>query len=142
MAQSASRRAAREPDYRLLVSRHLAERTQKQLMQIVLETTKVFATFQYELSVDERLEGKTLHLIIRGFLTPHLNLPSAGPARFVREYEDWKGTYQIVIQGIDGRTNEFTIRASPKKIEVVKAPRQAFVQVHTNHTSWSQRPEL
>jgi hypothetical protein len=142
MAKQASRRAAREPEYRLFVSRILAERTQKFMTQIILETTKSFATFQYELSIEERLEGKTLSLTILGFNTPKLSLPSAGPARFAREYEEWKGTHHVLIQGIDGRSNEFTFRASSKKLDLVKSPHQSFVQVYTNPTTWSQRPSL
>lgn len=142
MAKQASQRAAKEPEYRFFISRILAERTQKYMTQIILETTKSFAIFQYDLSVDERLVGKTLTLTIRGFNTPHLSLPSAGPARFVREYAEWKGTYHILIQGIDGRSNEFTLRASAKKFDLLKSPRQSFVQVYTNPTTWSQRPSL
>jgi hypothetical protein len=127
-----------QTEYRLLLLPTLAERTQTIVTHLVLETTKAFASYRYELSVEERLEGRSLHLSVLGFRTPKLSLPGSGPARFEREYPHWRGTYQISITGIDGRTNEFSVRVGPKHIEVLKAPRQPFVQFFTETSSWSE----
>jgi hypothetical protein len=105
---------------------------------LVLETVKTFATFRYELSVEEHLEGKDLTLSILGFRTPRLSLPAAGPARYEREYQNLRGTYAVTVKGIDGRASAFSVRIGPKKVEVLKAPRHPFVDLVTDQETWEQ----
>jgi hypothetical protein len=138
MPARTTKRRTSEPEYRLLLTPMLAERTQTIVTLLVLETTKAFATYRYELSVEERFEGKSLHLAILGFRTPQLSLPGSGPARFERQYPHWRGTYTISLTGIDGRTNDFSVRVGPKRIEVLKAPREPFVQFITETNRWSE----
>ncbi len=59
----------------------------------------------------------------------------SGPARFVREYEDLKGTVQITVIGLDGGKSTCTLRVGPKKIDVVRAPTGGTVTVRTKHPS-------
>lgn len=125
-----------EPEYRLLVAPHFAERTLHYVTRVILETTRTFATFRYELSVEENIDPGSITLSIIGFKTPHLTLPAAGPARFQKDYEGLKGTYTVIIEGIDGRVNSFSIRITPKKVELVKSPRTPFVQVVTDASRW------
>ena len=96
-----------EPEYRLLVAPHFAERTLHYVTRMILETTRTFATFRYELSVEEEIDPGSIALSILGFKTPHLTLPAAGPARFQKDYEGLKGTYTVIVQGIDGREDTF-----------------------------------
>jgi len=126
-----------DPEYRLLVAPHLAERTLQYVTRVILETTRTFATFRYELSVEENIDAESISLAILGFKTPHLTLPAAGPARFQKDYEWLKGTYTIHIKGIDGRENSFSLRITPKKVELVKSPRKPFVQVVTDASRWN-----
>jgi hypothetical protein len=125
------------PEYRLLVAPHLAERTQHYVTRVILETTRTFATFRYELSVEETLESGSIRLVVLGFKTPHLTLPAAGPARFQRDYEGLQGDYTMTIQGIDRRENRFSLRITPHKVELIAPPRNAFVQITTDHGHWT-----
>jgi hypothetical protein len=125
-----------EPEYRLLVAPHFAERTLHYVTRIILETTRTFATFRYELSVEEKIDAGSIALSILGFKTPHLTLPAAGPARFQKDYEGLKGAYNVIIEGIDGRENSFSIRITPKKVELIKSPRKPFVQIVTDTSHW------
>lgn len=122
--------------YRLLITPHLAERTQTIVTRVVLETTKTFATFRYELSVREKIATDAIRLAVLGFKTPQLTLPASGPARFQKDYDALSGTYTLVVEGIDGRENSFSIRISSAKVEVLKMPRKSFVQIVTELSHW------
>jgi hypothetical protein len=130
-------RAAEEPEYRLLIAPHLAERNQQVVTRIIIDTTKSFASFRYELSVDEKIDKDALRFTVLGFKTPQLTLPAAGPARFQKTYEGLKGTYALTVDGIDGRSTTFTVRISSKKVELLKSPRQSFVQIVTDESLWT-----
>jgi hypothetical protein len=127
----------KEPEYRLLVTPHLAERTQQFVTRIILETTKTFATFRYELSVGEKIVPGAILISVLGFKTPHLTLPQSGPARFQRDYEGLKGTYALTIEGIDRRSTTFSVRISMKKVDLIKSPRNTFVQLITDAARWT-----
>jgi hypothetical protein len=105
--------------------------------RIILETTKTFATFRYELSIGEKIAPGLIQLSVLGFKTPHLTLPQSGSARYQHDYEGLKGLYTLVIEGIDGRVNTFTIRISAKKVEIVKSPRSPFVELATEEARWT-----
>jgi hypothetical protein len=132
-----SAKSAEEPEYRLLIAPHLAERNQQYVTHIILETTKAFASFRYELSVDEKIEKGALRFTVLGFKAPQLTLPAAGPARFNKTYDGLKGTYALTVEGIDGRTTTFTVRISTRKVEILKSPRQSFVQIVTDKSLWT-----
>ena len=128
-----------EPEYRLLIVPRVSERTQRPTTLVVLETTKAFATFRYELSVKATAGPSSLHLTVLGFRTPHLSLPSSGPARFEQEYEDLSGPLEVSIQGIDGRTTSFSLEISPGHVNLLKKPRASFVAIDTDIKHWNNR---
>ena len=115
------------------------ERTQKPGTLVVLETTKAFASFQYELSVKEEVEGKNIQYTILGLKAPHLSLPSAGHAQFMKEYENLKGTYTIAVEGLDGVVHESSVRIGTGKVELMKAPASRFVEVFTDEGHWHEQ---
>ncbi len=128
--------APQETEYRLLMTPHLNERKQEPTTLVVLETTKSFATFRYELSVEERLEGKTLSYKILGLKAPQLSLPSAGHAEFVREYDNLRGTYDVSIEGLDGNVASFTVRITSAAVQVLKTQPQRSVELITDRSLW------
>jgi hypothetical protein len=130
-------RAPEEPEYRLLIASCLAERNQQYVTRVILETTKAFASFRYELSVEEYIAKDTLRFTVLGFKAPQLTLPACGPARFQKSYDGLHGTYSLVVEGIDGRSNTFTVKISPKKVELLKSPRQCFVAIETDASRWT-----
>lgn len=115
--------------YRLMVSSLLGGRGQKRKTRLVLETSQSFASFVYDLSVQEQREGNHLRLKVLGLKPPQLSIPSAGRATFERDYEDLAGTFEVTIENLDGRTNTFTLSASSGSITLVKAPRNTFTQL-------------
>jgi hypothetical protein len=139
MPRQKSTKPRTEPEYRLLVVPHVSDRTQRPTTLVVLETTKAFATFRYELSVKADVTPGVLHLTVLGFRTPRLSLPSAGPARFEKEYEEFNGPLEVKIQGIDGRATVFSFRVAPGNVELLKKPRASFATVTTDLSQWHNR---
>jgi hypothetical protein len=122
-------RTPREREYRLLVTSRYHEREQRHKTRILLETTKAFASFQYELSVQATREDRSLRYRILGLSAPTLSLPASGPARFEREYDDLQGPVDIVIEGLDGSTNTFSFDVAPGAVRIVHQPKEGFVEL-------------
>jgi hypothetical protein len=123
-------------DYRLLITPTFNEREQRYKTLLLLETTQLFSTFTYDLSVREEQTERALSLTVLGLKTPQLSLPRAGHAQFVREYDGLRGTYEITIKGLDGRTNSFWVRISEKKVALLKASPKRFVEVFVDKSHW------
>jgi hypothetical protein len=116
-------------EYRLFITPQFNEREQRFTTVFVLQTTKSFSSFQYEISVEEHIDGRNIHLKILGLKTPQLSLPAFGHALFTREYDNLRGTYAVHVEGLDGTVNVFSVRITQKKIAVIKAPPKRFVDV-------------
>jgi hypothetical protein len=127
----------RQLEYRMLITPEFNERGQRYTTLVLLETTRLFASFRYDLSVRESLHGKTIHYKILGLKAPPLSLPASGHARFVREYDDLRGRYEITVEGLDGNVNSFEVRISPKKVTLTKTPDTKFIDVVVDKSLWT-----
>ena len=123
-------------EYRLLIAPRYNEREQRYKTLILLETIQVFSTFRYEISVREELSDHTLHLTILGLKAPRLSLPASGHAHFSREYDNLRGTYEVTIEGLDGRTNTFSLRITQNQVSLLKAPSKKFVEAVVDESRW------
>lgn len=115
-------------EYRLTIARHMNERINVPTVLFTIETTKLFANFRYELSVQEVLHEKTLRFTIVGLKAPRLDMPASGPAGFVREYDNLKGKMEISVVSLDGSENLFTINFT-KNITLLKSPQDPFIEL-------------
>lgn len=125
-----------ELEYRILVTPQLNELRQIHTTLFLIETTKYFASFQYELSVSEQRTGRNIRYKVLGLKAPQLSLPAAGHAQFRREYEDLQGTYQVTIEGLDKRECTFTVSINSDKVRVTRAPAGGFVEVFDDTDLW------
>jgi hypothetical protein len=116
------------PDYRCFIFPDFDEREQRYKTRVVIETTTLFSNFRYELKVDEHVEGKTLKYTVRGLTTPKLSLPHPGAARFTRLYDDLKGTFEMIVEGLDGKTAWSKVKITPRKIEVLETSHNTLAQ--------------
>jgi hypothetical protein len=123
-------------DYRLLIAPHINDRTYRRTTLVVLETVQAFASFRYELSVEESLAGKSLTYRILGLRAPSLTLPAAGRATYSREYEDLRGTYTVSVIGLDGEPAQCTVKIAPGKVDIVRPPSARTLTVITNKAQW------
>jgi hypothetical protein len=122
-------KVAPEFEYRLILGTHIDELRQVPFTRVILETTKLFASFRYELSVEERITGKEIHYTILGLKAPHLSLPASGTGQFIRDYELLKGKRTFVVENLDGTTNAFVVQFTPKHINVLQSPKHPFVEL-------------
>ncbi len=123
----AKEQATRE--YRLSITSVPSERAQRCTTMFLLETTRQFASFRYDLAVREWVQGNTIRLTVTGLKTPHLSFPTNGPAQFRQEYDNLRGTYEIVIEGLDHKVNAFTVEIEGASARVVKQPANPFVEL-------------
>lgn len=125
------KRASPRPnvDYRLRVSPLFKEEDQRYTTKFVLETTQSFASFIYDLSVNEHREENKIYWKVLGLKPPQLSIPSAGHATFEREYDDLDGVYDLVLQGLDGKTNTFTFQISPRKVQLLRSSKEKFAEL-------------
>jgi len=121
-----------------LITPSVSEGTRNPTTRFVLETAQSFAAFRYDLTVEERVEPHSIVFRILGLKTPPLNLPSAGRAQFVREYEHLNGTYEVTVVGLDGGKNTSTVKISPEKVEVLNPPTGSSLTVAANATHWTE----
>ncbi len=116
-------------DYRLKVLPLFKEHEQRYTTQFVLETTQSFASFVYDLSVKERREANKIFWKVLGLRPPQLSIPASGHATFEREYDGLNGVYDLVLQGLDGRTNTFTLQISQRKVELLRSTKEKFAEL-------------
>ena len=116
-------------DYRLRIYTLFNEREQRNKTLFVLETNQSFSSFVYDISVKERAEGNTIHWKVLGLKPPRLSMPASGRARFEREYDSLTGMYDVTIESIDGRANTFAIRFAKEGAELVREPKEKFLEV-------------
>ena len=119
----------RKPEYKLILTPCLYEREQTYKTRIVIETVKQFASFQYDLAVEEKASPTTIHYRILGLKTPQLSLPASGPAQFRKEYTSLKGRVDIVVEGLDKIVHVFTFRISQKEVRILHQPPDMPVEV-------------
>jgi hypothetical protein len=123
---------AESPEYRLLVAPVFNERNQRVMTRVVLETTRIFASFRYKLTVKEERVSRSLTYTVTGISAPKLDLPSAGPARFVRDYDDLSGSWTVTVNGLDGSKGTCTLRIGPKQVKMVKQGPEGSIEVVTD----------
>ena len=60
-------------DYTLNIFRHYDEKTKRDVVVFLIQTTKIFASFRYEILLEEELVGRIINLRIKG---PRLSIKS------------------------------------------------------------------
>ncbi len=126
------RKASTEPEYLLRIGQQLNERTGKPMTVVSLETGRAFAAFQYRLTVEESHEGRHFHYRVLGLAAPRLDLPTSGPAKFVRPYDNLRGLYTLTVEGIDGSTADISFKVTTKAVTIVDAPKHSFIKILTH----------
>jgi hypothetical protein len=120
-----------EAEYRLRVFPVLNDRDAKPAIAVVVETTKEFVSFHYEVLLHDQKIGNTITLKILGLHTPMSVMPGVGPARAFRVYEHRSGTINLVVHSPDGDENVYKLTRRSSAINIIEAPMHPFILFST-----------
>jgi hypothetical protein len=119
----------RDPEFSLHIFHHYDERVRKTLQVFLVQTTKEFTSFNYEILLDVAVDDRVIQLRILGLRTTPLIMPGIGPARGRRDFTDLRGSYLLGVIKLDGETNEFQLEMNPSGIAIGGSPTSAFITV-------------
>jgi hypothetical protein len=127
----------RDPDYTLNVFHHYNEKTKQDVVVFLLQTTKIFVSFRYEILLDNELVDHKINLRITGLYIPELLMPQIGPAQGRFDYTNLDGLYKLTVTKQDKKINEFLVQISGETIEIRQKPRAPFIIVSSDPISLS-----
>jgi hypothetical protein len=127
-----ARKKKRDPDYTLNIFHNYDEKIKRNVVVFLVQTTKIFVSFQYEILLEEELIGDEINLRIIGLHVPELLMPHTGPAQGRCYYSNLDGQYILKVTKQDKTVNEFTVQISPAKIDIIHKPKSPFILVSSD----------
>jgi len=118
-----------DPDYTLNIFHYYNEKTKQHAVVFLVQTTKIFVSFRYEILLEDEVKGKAIHVRITGLHVPELLMPQTGPAQGRREYVLPEGQYQLIVTKQDKTVNEFSVQISQGSVEIIQRPKNPFILV-------------
>jgi hypothetical protein len=119
----------RDPDYTLNIFPFYDEKSKRNVIVFLVQTTKIFVSFRYEILLEDEISNKEIHLRITGLHVPELLMPQTGPAQGRRDYTQLEGLYHLVVTKQDKTINEFSVQISPKSIDIKQKPKAPFILI-------------
>jgi hypothetical protein len=119
----------RDPDYTLNIFHHYDEKIKRNVVVFLVQTTRIFVSFRYEILLEDEIVDKEIHFRIKGLHVPELLMPQTGPAQGRRDYTQLEGTYHLVVTKQDKTINEFSVHVSPESIDIKERPKASFIIV-------------
>ena len=127
----------RTPDYTLNIFPHYDEERKRDVIVFLVQTTKIFVSFRYEILLEDEVVDHDIHLRITGLHVPELLMPQTGPARGRRDYTNLEGTYRVVVTKQDNTINEFTVDITPPAITIRQKPKSVFILISSDPVNLS-----
>ena len=127
----------RDPDYTLNIFHHYDEKTKKNVVVFLVQTTKIFVSFQYEILLENGIAGDQINLRITGLHIPELLMPHTGPAQGRCDYTNLNGSYTVSVTKQDRTMNEFSIHITASTVEILHKPRTPFILVSSDPVNLS-----
>ena len=118
-----------EPIYTLNIFHFYDEKIKKNGVLFLVQTTKIFVSFQYEILLEDQLEGQNIILKIAGLHVPELLMPATGPARGWRHYNNLIGTYNLKIIKQDKTENDFLLEITSSNVQIKRKPPRPFILI-------------
>ncbi len=118
-----------DPVYSLNIFHAYDEKTKQNITVFLVQTTRIFVSFRYEILLENEINEKEIRLHIKGLHIPELLMPQTGPAQGRCNYEKLEGLYNLVVIKQDKTVNEFSIQISPASVEILKKPKNPFIAV-------------
>jgi hypothetical protein len=101
----------------------------------LIQTTKIFVSFRYEILFNNELVDHEINLRITGLHIPELLMPQIGPAQGRCDYTNLDGLYKLTVTKQDKTINEFLVQISGETIEIKHKPRAPFILVSSDPVS-------
>lgn len=127
----------REPDYTLNIFHHYDQQTKRKVLVFLVQTTKIFVSFRYEILLEDSLNGKDINIKILGLHIPELLMPQTGPAQGRRDYENLEGTYTLHVTKQDKTVNTFDVKITNYSVEIRQKPRNPFILISSDSVTFS-----
>jgi len=127
----------RDPDYTLNIFHHYDEKTKRNVVVFLVQTTKIFVSFRYEILLENELDENEINLRITGLHVPELLMPQTGPAQGRFDHTDLNGLYKLTVTKQDKTVNEFSVQISHSKIDILHKPRSPFILISSDPVNLS-----
>jgi hypothetical protein len=127
----------RNPDYTLNIFHHYDEKTQNNVVVFLVQTTKIFVSFRYEILLDNTVVGQEINLKITGLHVPELLMPQTGPAQGRLDYTNLEGVYHLIITKQDKTVNEFSVHISKASIDIIQKTKTPFILISNDPVNLS-----
>ena len=119
----------RDPDYTLNIFHHYDEKTKRNVVVFLVQTTKIFVSFRYEILLEDEIVDNEIHLRVKGLHVPELLMPQSGPAQGRRDYTQLEGTYHLIVTKQDKTVNEFSICITPESVDIKQKQKTSFILI-------------
>jgi len=127
----------RDPDYTLNIFHHYDEKTKRNVIVFLVQTTKIFVSFRYEILLEDEIVDNEIHLRVKGLYVPELLMPQSGPAQGRRDYTQLEGTYHLVVTKQDKTVNEFSLHITPESVDIKQKPKTPFIIISNDPVNLS-----
>lgn len=117
------------PDFTLNIFPASEPESRKDGVIFVVQTTRIFVSFQYTVLLEHDLKGRTLRLRIKGLHAPELLMPGGGPAVGKLHIPDMSGHYQLIVVKQDRSESAFDIDVKNDAVTILRSPPVTFVAV-------------
>ena len=118
-----------ELEYRLNIFYHHNRHTKERKLVFLVRTIQEFVSFNYEILLEDKVEGRTIQIKIGGLNTPSSLMPGTGPALGKKEYTLLEGVYALVVRKLDGTTNEFRLEITTDRVRILDSPKNPLVLI-------------
>ena len=125
-------RKKRDPDYMLNIFHHYDEKTKRNVVVFLVQTTKIFVSFRYEILLEDDIHDHEINLRITGLHVPELLMPQTGPAQGRRDYANLEGAYRVIVTKQDKTINEFSVDISKADVSIHQKPKSPFILISSD----------
>jgi hypothetical protein len=118
-----------DPDYTLNIFPLYDQKAKRDVIVFLVQTTKIFVSFRYEILLESEIYDHTIKLNITGLHVPELLMPQTGPAQGRRDFIELNGIFRVIVVKQDRTENEFMIQISQELIDIKKKPKNPFILI-------------
>jgi len=120
------------PDYTLNVFHDIDPETNDPCISFVVQTTKVFVSFRYDILLEVSVEKRAITVAIKGLHAPELLMPGSGPAYGLARMKGASGHYELNVIKQDKTVHTFDIDIGEKDVTILRNLPASFVVLSTD----------